>query len=62
MMIEFIIGDKKYTLLESDMTDNMFGYDIYEEDDADPLNLGEIAYFDHEPTQKDIEVWVEDYQ
>lgn len=60
--MEFVIGNKRYALVESDVSDGMYGYDIYEDDNADPINLGDIAYFDHEPTQKDVEEWLADFQ
>jgi len=60
--MEFIINGKTYTLEESDVSENWFGYDVYEGDGADPINLGEVAYFGHPPTKEDVEEWLEDFK
>jgi len=57
--MEFIVNGKKYDLRE---VDEPYGYDIYEGDDQDPINLGDVAYFDNEPTQEDIEIYLADFQ
>lgn len=58
----FVIHNKVYELRESDVDGHLFGYDIYEDDSDDPINLGDIAYFDHEPTQIDVVRWIEDFE
>lgn len=34
------------------------GYDIYKNNNLDPINLGEIAYFNREPTKQDFIEWI----
>ena len=34
------------------------GYDIYIPDKDDPINIGEVAYFDNIPTKEDVEEWL----
>lgn len=58
----FVVHNKVYELRESDVDGHLFGYDIYEDDSDDPINLGDIAYFDHEPTQIDVVRWIEDFE
>lgn len=66
MFIEFTVDGVKYEFSESDMdSDSEFawGYDIYlaSNPQGDPINLGEIAYFDHKPTQEDAENWIRNF-
>jgi hypothetical protein len=65
--LQFIINGISYELVESDMDPDAhydgFGYDIYEGDNPnDPINLGQIVYFDRKPTQKDVEKWLSDFR
>jgi hypothetical protein len=57
--MKFIVNGKTYELYK---VDEPYGYDIYEGNNQDPINLGEVAYFDHEPTQEDVESWIADFQ
>lgn len=38
-----------------------FGYDIYIPSQDDPINLGDVAYFDSIPTEKDVNEWLSDF-
>jgi hypothetical protein len=62
----FVYQDKIYELTEADMDlvaeQDGYGYDIYEEGYDDPINLGQIAYFDTEPTQQEFDAWMDKFQ
>ncbi len=38
------------------------GYDIYIVEQDDPINLGDIAYFENIPNKEDVEKWLNDFQ
>lgn len=62
MTITFTVDGVKYDFVESDIDVDAkqcgWGYDIYIEEEQDPVNLGDIAYFDNIPIQTDAEKWI----
>lgn len=54
--MQFEINDDRYELLQitPDEEPGEIGYDIYKNGGDEPINLGEIAYFDGEPTKQDL--------
>lgn len=62
----FVYKNKIYELTEADMDlaaeHDGYGYDIYEEGYDDPINLGQIAYFNTEPDQRAFDAWMDKFQ
>jgi len=58
--IVYEINGNGYELVKVTLVDepSAIGYDIYKDGEDDPINLGDIAYFDTEPTKEDFINWL----
>lgn len=61
----YVYNNTIYELIEVDVDveHECFGYDVYEDDQADPINLGSVVYFNTKsPTYRQFKNWMSKWE